>query len=266
MDNIENAIADIPLLRYWLEQLVVLSASAFTPNPQFKSDDDLAFMALSFAFKQNEHARSVLKLEHSLDAVLIVRSMWEGLTQLVWAAQEPDVRPPLWTSYAHIANWRIIRRLDAEGRPVDPEVRQQTAAYLAEHGPLFVTKAARKALKSGGAQPDDPYRHTWHGVNLRRIFEEVRAELSYSDIYGRYSEWHHWDTAGLGRQTMEVEGGFTFSSKSPSDTASALSGAFHCLLQTMQFADTHLRLGRAEDFGAIRHSFLDEFGRPRSGG
>src|SRR2546427_11769576 len=83
--------------RRWLERAVIESAKCFTPTPRLDPNKDhWAFMALSYAYKQNEHARAVLALRESVDAKLIVRSMLEGLAQLVWAANAPEERALLW--------------------------------------------------------------------------------------------------------------------------------------------------------------------------
>lgn len=78
MTSERNASDDIPRLRQHLEELVAVWDTVFS-RPIRHDDTNLAFMALAFAARQGEHTRSVLRLGNSVDAVLITRSMFEGL-------------------------------------------------------------------------------------------------------------------------------------------------------------------------------------------
>src|ERR1022692_650147 len=85
--------------------------------------NQLAFMTLTFAGKQLEHAHSVLILDESVDAILIVRSMLEGLCQLLWSAQEPGDRPKRWRVFAFVRDWRTMQKTIEVGGTVSPEER-----------------------------------------------------------------------------------------------------------------------------------------------
>src|SRR5947208_7881738 len=87
----QSASDDISRLREHLEGLLRVWDAAFS-RPIRHDDTNIAFMALAFASRQGEHARNVLRLQRAVDTVLITRSMFEGLCQLLWAAQAPDDR------------------------------------------------------------------------------------------------------------------------------------------------------------------------------
>src|SRR5688572_9248803 len=93
---------EITSLRNFLTELVAIGDAAFSRPYTFDRDNDLAFMTLTFAGRQIEHARSVLVLGSSLDTALIARSMLEGLSQLLWASQEPEDRPLRWRAFVYV--------------------------------------------------------------------------------------------------------------------------------------------------------------------
>lgn len=235
----ERALQNIPQLRQCLEDLVALSAKAFSPLPSFDHENHLAFMALTFAVKQNEHARSVLLLDQSVDAVLITRSMFEGMSQLLWAGQQPDVRPLCWRSFGFVLDWRRMRRSLAAGEAVADDQRTAIEEGLREHGKNFFSKKALRAHANGRPLPDDPYTRNWYGETEKEIFSAVGADRIYDEVYGLFSEWHHWRLGAFGQLLSldEEESTFVFSTRHPSFTAMALAGAFQCLWQTMSLLE-----------------------------
>jgi hypothetical protein len=101
-------------LRQYVSDLVALAERGFASPIAFDTENHLAFMALAFAGKQVVHARSILTLEGSMDATLVARSMFEGLSQLLWAAQSPDDRPLRWRTFAFVRDWRQMRKKRAQ--------------------------------------------------------------------------------------------------------------------------------------------------------
>lgn len=235
----ERALRNIPQLKQALVDLVALSAKAFSPLPSFDHEDHLAFMTLSFAVKQNEHARSVLLLDQSVDAILITRSMFEGMSQLLWAVQEPDVRPLRWRSFGFVLDWRRIRKRLVAGEAVPEDQRTAIDEGLREHGKDFLSEKALKAQANGRPLPDDPYTKNWYGETEKEIFSAVGADRIYDEVYGLFSEWHHWRLGAFGHllKLDEEQETFVFSTRHPSFTAMALAGAFQCLWQTMSLLE-----------------------------
>src|SRR5262245_48321743 len=100
---------DTERLRRYLGDLVALAERSFAGPVTFDGSNHLAFMALAFAGKQVVHARSILTLQGSMDTTLVARSMFEGLSQLLWAAQLPEDRPQRWRAFAFVRDWRQMR-------------------------------------------------------------------------------------------------------------------------------------------------------------
>jgi hypothetical protein len=234
-----------------LEELAALAESIYSKPTRYATGDDLAFMGLTFAGKQMLHARSVLRLDLHPDTVLIVRSMLEGLAQLLWAARIHQ-RATLWMAYAHVLDWRRIQERLAAGKRVGKRVQLANAAVMQSHGPLFAQQ------RKGG----DGYRFNWHGTTQRAIFEEVKGDLLYQHVYGPFSEWHHWSPGGFGPMLRRTSQGTAFSAKSYVNTVAALSGAFLCLWQTLDVMETHLGLGHGAAIKAAYRRYMQE-ARPR---
>jgi len=253
------AFKDIPCLHRHLEDLVAVSAGAFIPPPGFDPQNHLAFMALTFAVKQNEHARSVLQLDQSVDAVLITRSMFEGLSQLLWAGQAPQERPLRWRAFPFILDWRRMRRQLVAGQAVPDERQRAIAEGLRRHGEYFLTPRALDAQARGLPLPDDPYAKNWYGENEKDIFTAAGADRIYDEVYGPFSEWHHWRPGAFGHLLQFDEACTTFmmDTRNPSFTAMALAGGFQCLWQTMSFLENIL-LGRLRaDLDRLYESYVE---------
>lgn len=95
--------------------------------------------------------RSVLQLDQSLDSILIARSMLEGLSQLLWAAQAPEERPLRWRTFSFVLDWRLMRKRMAAGEAVTEDQRATIENGLKEHGRYFLTSTRdpRESSRSG---------------------------------------------------------------------------------------------------------------------
>lgn len=249
---------DVPRLRRELHKLLALSESIFSRRIQFDADNHLAFMALLFAGRQAEHARSVLALDKSIDAVLITRSMFEGLSQLLWAAQEPTDRPLRFRTFAFVRDWRTMRKQIVDGIAVSPERQRYIEDGLRAHGTLFLTDKARKAEAQGLPLPDDPYMWNWYGEKEKEIFSAVEGDLAYAELYGPFSEWHHWRIGGFGflLKFDEPDNTFRMTGQNPSLTVTALASAWQCLWQTLVALDEIVSVGIRGDLDRLRKDYL----------
>lgn len=254
----DRAVKHIPQLRDYLHELVELSATAFVSPPAFDPHNHFAFMALSFATKQSEHARSVLVLGDSVDAVLVTRSMFEGLSQLLWAAQAPNERPLRWRSFTVILDWRLMRKRLGDGEPLTEDVTQRIEGRAKDRGAAFLSSAARKAVAKGSPLPADPYMRNWYDETERDVFDAVGGDRIYKEIYGQLSEYHHWRPGAFGRLlNFDAERTtFVFTTHDPTFTATALAGAFQCLWQTMQLLDREIRAGIASDLDNLHDRYV----------
>lgn len=252
----EKAKRDLPMLRQWVDKLLAL-ANEMSVHVQYTEEDHLSFMALCFLSKQIDHLGSIVALIPSRDAILVARSMIEGLCQLLWAAQDPATRPWQWRAFAWVHDWRVMQEKMAHSEPVDPERRTAIEDALRQYGDQFLTKKAKAAQSRGAPLPRDPYYDNWRcGHQMRQICEAVRGEDLYQKVYEPFSAWHHWAVDGMG-QAIERQGNrVVYSSLSPVDSASALAGGFQCLWQTVELTDRHLGMGQAAKLSALRNGLL----------
>ena len=146
--------------RACLDRLIALAERA-QQGCQYSEEDHLVFMTLCFLSKQLDHAKSVRTLGHSRDAILVCRSMIEGLCQLTWAAREPKERPLSWRAFAWVSDWRLMKLNTARGIPPARDRRAATEAALAKYGDRFLTAKARATAREGKSLPDDPYQRDW---------------------------------------------------------------------------------------------------------
>jgi hypothetical protein len=185
----DRAGRDLPSLQGNLHALIALSEAAFPVNIGRRSH--LQFMLASFAIKQHEHAKSVLKLGMSLDTTLIARSMLEGLSQLLWAMKQPGRRPLMWRAFGCVVDWRLLQHQRAEGYAIDSRVERDIRARLRRYDHWFLTKTAREARMVGHALPVDPYVRNWYSERETEIFRDVEGDKLLEYAYGPFSEWHH---------------------------------------------------------------------------
>ena len=252
--------ADIERLRGYVSDLLVVAERALSQPVTFDASNHLAFMALSFAGKQVIHARSILILQGSIDATLIARSMFEGLSQLLWAAQSPNDRPEMWRAFAFVRDWRNMAKQIAKGAIVPEDKRKHVEAGVNAFGHKFLTDKARKAKKAGRKLPDDPYAYGWYDESEKKVFQAVGGDVAYDELYGPFSEWHHWRIGGFGSLVAhdDTSGKFSFnlSGQVPAMTETALASAFQCLLQTLIALDNIVSLGIANELSDIRQRYI----------
>jgi hypothetical protein len=254
--TIEPKSEEISRLRQHVDELLTLWDRVFS-HPIRHDDTNLAFMALAFAARQGEHTRAVLRLQPSADAVLITRSMFEGLCQLLWAAQAPDDRPLRWRAFAYVQDWRTLQRKIKSGETVPPEERTRIENALQPYEHLFLTKDALMATSNGKALPANPYAHHWHGTSVKNIFTAVKGELVHAELYRQFSDWHHWDIAGFAPLLRLDEGGNVHQkSQNPDLTATALASAFQCLWQTLKALDEIVSLGIGAELQQCYDSYV----------
>ena len=257
MGNInEKAKRDLPGLHKWVKRLLALSKGVFK-NVKYSENDHLGFMALCFLSKQIDHMQSIVTLIPSRDTILVARSMIEGLCQLLWAAQEPAIRPLQWRAFACIHDWRLLQEKIAQGEKVPPKDRTAIKKRLKKYGDQFLKKNAKTAKTLGKPLPPDPYHDNWRcGYQLQQICESVGGADLYRYLYGPFSDWHHWGVGGLGKAIKLQGNQVVYTSLSPSDLASALASGFQCLLETIELTDKHLSLGLESKISELRDDYV----------
>jgi hypothetical protein len=248
-----KAERNIPGLRHWLDKSLAL-CNGIIDNARYSESDHMAFMSLCFLCKQINHAKSVLALIPNIDAILISRSMLEGLSQLLWAANEPNVRPLRWRQFAWVHDWRLMQAADVA---VDPEQRVIIQDALKEFGNQFLTPKAKKSLDKGETVPADPYYKNWRiGCQISQIFETVKGEDLYYSFYEPFSDWHHWGAGGFGKVISRHDDRIVYSSLSSTDAATVIATAIQCLIQTIKFVDEHLDLGLTSKISEVYDGYI----------
>lgn len=258
MENKHNkSKSDLPGLKEWANTLLRFSENMLT-RTRYAKDDHLAFMTLCFLSKQIDHMKSILLLVPSRDAILIARSMIEGLCQLLWAANSPEELPLRWRVYSAIYDWRLIKKKEALGEVIDKGQLDSTMDKVLRHGEMFL----KNKYKGHGFQLEDlrndPFQNNWRdGQSIESICVKVGGTKLYEKAYKRFSAWHHWDCTGLGQAIRRKENKVIYTSLSESDSAMALAIAFQCLIETIQLADSHFKLGLGKDITDMKERYIE---------
>lgn len=246
------------VLRQNLTTLTDLSAQAFSVPVRIPNRSHLKLMLASYAAKQIEHSSSLLKLECSMDTVLIARSMLEGLVQLLWATKRSRRRPLMWRAFVFVLDWRLLQEQRSQGLPIDPVIERHIRRGIRRYGKWFLTKEARRALVAGKLLPKDPYTKNWYGEREKDIFLDVGGTTLYEGAYAPFSEWHHWRPGAFGRLLSfdDSAATFTLRTSDPNQLFKALATGFQCLWQTMQLFNARCRLGIGNDLQRLRRKQL----------
>jgi len=254
-----KAQRDIPGLRRWVNELLVLLREMMQEPVSYTEEDHFGFMALCFLSKQIEHISSILILvdnEQGRDAELIARSMIEGLGQLLWAANDAQRRALRWRAFAWIHDWRTMNAQNAAGEPVDQNRRAEINTALAQYGDQFLTRRARRHRQTDMPLPSDPYCQNWTGHNYSQILDSVQGQPLRQKLYKPFSAWHHWSPGGLGAAIVRDCNGVTFPPPSPAASATALATGFQCSMQTAELVDSHLGLGFHTRIADLREGYI----------
>lgn len=211
-------------------------------------EDDFGFMAMTFLCRQIDHAESVLLLLPRRDSILIARSMFDGLCQLLWAYRDKEVRGHQWRSFAWVYDWKLAQVQKAEGNEVDEEMLVRIEKVLEKHGHIF---------KKKGNNHKDPYHKTWLGSKkLQDIAIEVEGQELYATAYSAMSDWAHWGLAGIAEAISRDNGRITFTTNSDKSTWGALTMSYQALFQTTQMVDIHLHLNKQASLGKLYDDFI----------
>ena len=250
-----DAEADILPLRDYADRLLAIAREA-TRGVRYREDDHFAFMALAFLSKQIDHMEALLLLNRRRDTVLIARTMLEGMSQLLWAAQDKPTRAFRWRAFAWVHDWRTMRDQLELGRPPDDDLCSRIEEGLRREGERFLSQRALKARQKRRPLPRDPYVRNWTGMRADQIFREVRGDELYEVLYRTFSDWSHWGTGAVGGAIQRQGETVGFDSSSAAQTASALTAGFQCLMQTTWVLSIHLDLRLEEQLRKLRDEFI----------
>jgi hypothetical protein len=247
--------AQLPRLNEIADNLEAITRDAFEKRIAYTRDNGADVMALSFVTKQYEHLRSVRMLiaaELHRDALLIARTMIEGLGRLLWAFNKVPERTDLWFWFGAILDWRQTLKNEAAGMVIDPDDKAELKTWVDKYGPNYYRDNVRKSLdaeKDGTVfdMPDDPWRNDWTPTKIESMFQEVEGTYLYESVYRRTSEWIHWGPRSILMAMESAEGGVAgFTQEDWRSAASALMWGCLSLLQSLEVLDRHFSLGISE--------------------
>jgi len=251
----------LPGLSQKLKELRTMADGVLEACPLYNEGDHFAFMALCFLVKQIEHANSILVLVKAglcRDALLITRSMVEGLAQLLYAARDPSNRALRWRAFVVVGDWRTMKTKVALGEAVDPKKRASVEEGVKKFGQMFLTKKARRRVGSQ-QHSGDPYSKSWSGRSYSEMIEEIgRGDIRMRKLlYEPLSAWHHWSPEGVGQAIRRDGDMVEFAAPTPEDAWTALATGFQCLFQTAAVLDSHLQLGLQSRLSDLRARYLE---------
>jgi hypothetical protein len=238
-----------------LQALLDLSDGLFPIR--IRKNSHLQFMLVSFAAKQRLHALAVLTLRTHLDALLVARSMLEGMSQLLWAAKQPKRRPLMWRAFAYVVDWRLMQENLTRGLTGSDQTRRTVQAGIRRYGRRFWTKEAKAARARRGLMPNDPYLKNWYGERESDLFRDIGADRLL-EAYATFSEWHHWRIGGIGRilRFNAHDGQFTLLATDAPSIAEARACAFQAFWETLHLLNSRMRLEMGSQLRQLRRAQL----------
>lgn len=257
-NSTSQASAGVSVLYERLEELRALTYEMSSNPPPYKMDDHFAFMSLLFLSRQNEHANAILALvKYGLhrDGLLVVRSMIEGLAQLLWATQDAQTLALRWRAFVFVGDLRTMKAKIEMGEKADPGEQLKIEEGLRRYGHLFRTKRRRNGA-------GDDYCMNWTGQSYSKVLEDRAQDGRFLRLlYSPLSAWHHWSPDGIGQGIRRDGEAITFLAPSSEDAWTALATGFQCLFQTAQVTDIHLKLGFEKRLADLRELYLDSGGK-----
>lgn len=250
------ARAALPRLAELADELEKVTWDVFEKRVSYAPSDGGDVMALSFVTKQREHLRSVralIAIDAHRDALLIARTMLEGLGRLLWAFNKVPERTDLWFWFGAILDWRQTLRNEEAGVEVDPEERAELRSYVDRYGSDYYRQKVRTAIQQAEDSgtdytvPDDPWNRDWTVTSVDSMFSEVGGKELYDRIYRDTSEWVHWGPRAILRAAQAVDWGTAgFTDTDWRAAAVAMQTGCQALLQSLQILDGHFSLGLSQ--------------------
>ena len=137
---------------------------------------------------------------------------------------------------------------------------------MAQYGDLFLTKAGKAAPPEARPLPPEKYHKNWFGGrSLKDLFDEVQLPTLYDQPYRRFSEWHHWDLAGLARLMSWDESGTQVTAVTKHPSPGAFAVGIQCLLQTAALVENHMPMGLDEALSAFHDGYVAGIKDPGGG-
>ena len=156
-------------------------------------------------------------------------------------------------------DWALLREKKERGEKVAEEEEARIRDGMAEFGDLFLTKAGRTMPVEARPLPPKNYHKNWYGGrSVKDLFEGVTVPGLYERPYRWFSEWHHWDLAGLARSMSWDSDGTHLTGVTRQPSPGALAIGIQCLLQTAALVEKYIPVGLDEALRAFRDEYVAE--------
>ncbi|MHB9020101.1 MAG: DUF5677 domain-containing protein [Minisyncoccota bacterium] len=255
-DGHKKGKRDLPRLKRWADKLLDLTERSIS-KIVYKQDDHLSFMAMCFLCKQIDHLKSIIKLVPSRDVILVARSMIEGLCQLLWAANCSGDLPLRWRAYSVVSDWRLQKDMSIRKGKISSRQNKLIKDKLRVYGPMFLKKKYKEMTIDVNNITNDPFQNNWRdGYSIENICGLVGGDTLYEKAYRQFSAWHHRDASGLGQAIKRNNAKVFYTSLSEADSSMAVAIGFQCLIQTLEIADSQLKLGIGDDVSKVKEDYI----------
>jgi hypothetical protein len=128
---------------------------------------------------------------------------------------------------------------------------------LCMYGPIFLKKKHKGMPIDVNNITNDPFQNNWRdGNSIENICKLVGGDTLYEKAYRQFSAWHHWDASGLGQAIRRNNTKVYYTSLSESDSSMAVAIGFQCLIQTLEIAESHLKLGIGDEVNNIKEDYI----------
>ncbi|MCH2534828.1 MAG: DUF5677 domain-containing protein [Bdellovibrionales bacterium] len=260
MDDLERQSAEaLPNLKQFCRELLSLTRTFDLQDHDLTKKDHFKFVLIIYLYRQCSHMNAVLKLENHRDSTLIVRSMLEGLLQLIWMANDPTNRAYRWRLFSYVHDWRVTLERRKMGIKLDAEHLKRIKSALVEHGIQFVTKKKQKTidLKKELDAWKNPFVKSWFGMTISELanHKDVQGSTLYNSNYSFFSRIHHWDTGSF-QSVIERNGNkISYLPASSQELATSFATAFQCLFQTAVLVNTEFGLTYCNGLNDLRHRY-----------
>lgn len=212
----------------------------------FKKADLTGRMITYFIYKQLDHAMSVMKLDPSMDDVLIARTMIEGVINLTWALEKPDERVKDWFDYSVVYDFKLLERKVSGGSLVSEEDKKEVIENYQQSAAAFLKRTGR---------PHDNFRK---GKNLGNISKNNNDLEYFYQNYKWFSDWVHWGSPSLRHVIEEKPDEISYYEDDHVYRMPALLIAFASLLDIAVKTNEHFKLEQTESLEEISNKMLED--------
>ncbi|MDG4544025.1 MAG: DUF5677 domain-containing protein [Rickettsiales bacterium] len=245
-ERVENMVR-AEIAKKHLSNLIEATKLMLQKHTSFPKDDLAGRMITYFIFKQLDHAMSVIKLDPSMDAGLVSRTMIEGVINLSWALEKSSERVRNWFDYSAVYDFKLLEQQNSSGSFVSEKDKTEVNENYEQNAHTFLTK--------NGNKHHDNFRK---GKSLRDIIQgNVSLEGFYSN-YQYFSDWAHWGSQSLRHAIIESVEDISYYESEHVYRVPALVIAFVSLLDIAVKTNEHFKLKHVEALEEISNKMFED--------